>query len=74
MGPDSSELRRQWVEMAVGRHTKEVTFLQNDMVDLIMSARSSDRGQDDVIRIGNHQSRTRPGAGFDFDHGSAYCT
>ena len=42
MGRDSSELRRQWVEMAVGRHTKEVTFLQNDMVDLIMSAGPSD--------------------------------
>ena len=28
--------------MAVGRHTKEVTFLQNDMVDLILSAGPSD--------------------------------
>ena len=42
MGRDSSELRRQWVEMAVGRDTKEVTFLQNDMVDLIMSEGPSD--------------------------------
>ena len=41
-GQDSSELRRQWVKMAVGQHTKEVTFLQNDMVDLILSAGPSD--------------------------------
>ena len=36
MGRDSSELIRQWVEMAVGQHTKEVIILQNNMVDLIM--------------------------------------
>ena len=50
MGRDSSELRRQWVEMAVGRHTKEVTFLHNDMVDLIRFAGPSDlcfAGSDD---------------------------